>query len=296
MSQALAQRRLGLILGLAGVAAFSLSLPMTRLAVSELSPGFVAWARMAGAGLLALLWLAFDRSRRPQRADAGLLAIAAGGVVIGFPLFSTIAMSTLAASHAAIINGALPFATALAAAIVFHDRQSRRFWLCAAAGSALVIGFALRGGGFALASGDLAMLAAVLTCAAGYAAGGRLAQRIGGIATIVWSLVLVLPLSLPLALWFAWQQPPAAGAAAWIGFAYVTLISQFLAFFAWYNGLALGGIARVGQLQLLQIFLTLAAAALFFGETVDPSTWVFAAAVVITIAIGRSGPRPASTA
>lgn len=265
---------------------------MTRLAVSELSPAFVAVGRMAGAGLLALLWLALAGSRRPRRADLGLLTVAALGVVVGFPLFSTLAMRSLPASEGAIINGALPFATALAATLLFRDRQPLRFWVCAAAGSALVIGFTAGGSRLAPGAGQVAMLAAVLTCAAGYAAGGRLAQRIGGVATIAWSLVLVLPLSLPVTAWLLWSAPPEADARAWWGFAYVTLVSQFLAFFAWYNGLALGGIARVGQVQLLQVFLTLAAAAILFAEPVNPATWGFAAAVVLTILIGRSGPRP----
>jgi drug/metabolite transporter (DMT)-like permease len=135
------------------------------------------------------------------------------------------------------------------------------------------------------------MLAAVVIGAVGYVAGGRLSISLGGIDTILWSLVLALPLSLPVAAWFAPSTPLAAGTAAWSGFAYVTLVSQLVGFFAWYNGLAIGGIARVGQVQLLQVFFTIAFAAWLFGERVEPLTWVIAAAVVATIAIGRTERR-----
>ena len=282
-----ARERLGLLLGLLGVLAFSLSLPMTRLAVAELDASFVAFGRMAIAGLVSAAWLLLARSRRPGKAQLPLLAGCVAGVVIGFPLFSSWAMRTLPANHGAVINGLLPFATALLATLWMGERHRARFWICAAVGSALVIGFALRHG-FAFGGGHLWMLTAVVIGAVGYVAGGRLSAALGGVDTIMWSLVLALPLTLPVALWFALTTPLAASPPAWGGFAYVTLISQIVGFFAWYNGLALGGIARVGQVQLLQVFFTITFAALLFGEQVEPLTWIVAAAVVATIAIGRT--------
>jgi drug/metabolite transporter (DMT)-like permease len=285
---------LGWALGLAGVLAFSLTLPMTRYAVREIDPWFLAFGRMAIAGVVALLWLAATRAPRPRRSDVGLLAASAVGIVVGFPLLSSLAMRHIPANHGAIINGLLPFATALLATIAFRERQARRFWICAVLGSTLVVAFALRGSldgeaGSPSMSGTLAMLAAVVAGAVGYVAGGRLAARIGGVDTILWALVFSLPLTLPTAALLAAWQPPQASAASWGAFAYVTLISQLVGFFAWYNGLALGGIARVGQVQLTQVFFTIAFAALLFGEQVDASTWLFALAVVATIAIGRTG-------
>jgi drug/metabolite transporter (DMT)-like permease len=289
---------LGWALGLLGVLAFSLTLPMTRFAVREIDPWFLAFGRMAIAGAAAALWLLATRAPRPRRGDLGLLAASAAGIVIGFPLLSSLAMRHIPSNHGAIINGLLPFATALLATLWFRDRQPRRFWACAAIGSLLVVAFALRGtldaagsGGAApLASlGTLAMLAAVVAGGVGYVAGGRLATRIGGVDAILWALVIALPLTLPVALLLAWWQPPQAGAASWAAFGYVTLISQLVGFFAWYNGLALGGIARVGQVQLLQVFFTIGFAAALFGERVDATTWLFAVAVIATIAIGRTG-------
>jgi len=283
---------LGLLLGLLGVAAFSLTLPMTRVAVAQLDPWFVAFGRMAGAGVIAGLWLAVNRSPRPARSDLWLLACSALGVVIGFPLLTSLAMKTMPANHGAILNGALPFATAVLTFVVFGERQSRRFWIAAAIGSAIVIGFALREGATSGASqaGALAMGGAVLIGALGYVTGGRVAARIGGVGAILWTLVIALPLTLPIALALMWMNTPVADGVAWTAFAYVTLISQLAGFFAWYNGLALGGIARVSQVQLLQVFFTIAASALAFGETVHPATWLAAAAVVATIAIGRTSP------
>ena len=294
--------RLGLLLGLVGVVSFSLTLPMTRLAVAELSPWLVAFGRMALAGVIAAIWLVATRAPRPQASELPLLAATSFGVVLGFPLLSTLAMRTVPAHHGAVIVGALPFATALLAALWFGERHSRRFWLCAIAGSVLVVIFALRGDGsphavaandpapapaWTFRSGDLALFGAVLAAALGYASGGRLAARMGGANAILWALVLALPMALPATLLLARSTPLTAGAAAWIGFAYITLVSQLAGFFAWYNGLVLGGIGRVGQLQLLQVFFTIAAASLIFNEQVRPDTWIFALAVVATLAAGR---------
>ncbi len=286
---------LGMLLGLIGVLAFSLTLPMTRFAVGELDPWFLAFGRMAIAGLLSGAWLLVTRAPRPTGADVGLLCWSAFGVVVGFPLLSSLSLRHIPANHGAIIVGLLPFATSLLATIVFRDRQPARFWICAAIGSALVIAFALRDGdgGGLLGFGNLAMLAAVLAGAVGYVAGARLTARLGGVAAIMWAVVFALPFTLPVAIGIAWTNPPHASAAAWGAFAYVTVISQVVGFFAWYNGLALGGIARVGQVQLLQAFFTIGFAALLFGEHVAPVTWLFALGVVATIAIGRSsGAKP----
>lgn len=297
-----ARERLGLLLGLIGVLAFSLTLPMTRSAVAQLDPWFVAFGRMSIAGLLAAAWLALTRAPRLARADLRLVAWNAIGVVVGFPLLTSLAMQTVPANHGAIINGALPFVTALLAALAFGEQQRPRFWVCAAIGSLLVVAFALRdslGAGVGnsaplLAAGDLYMFGAVLIGAVGYVAGGRLAARVGGVRSIMWALALSLPLTVPVTLWLAWRDPQslaAADAIAWGAFAYVTLISQLAGFFAWYNGLVLGGIARVGQVQLLQVFFTIGFAWLLFGEAVHPATWAFALGVVATIVVGRSGRR-----
>jgi len=282
----------GLLLGLVGVLAFSLTLPMTRFAVAELDPWFLAFGRMAIAGIISAAWLLVIRAPRPGRDDLGLLAWSALGIVIGFPLLSSLALRHIPANHGAIIVGLLPFATSLLAAIVFMERQSGRFWICAAIGSGLVIAFALRdhgmnGAGSLLSFGNAAMLAAVFAGAIGYVAGARLTARLGGVAAIMWALVFALPLTLPVAAAIAWFEPPHAGVAAWGAFAYVTLVSQLIGFFAWYNGLARGGIARIGQVQLLQAFFTIGCAALLFGEQVSTLTWLFAIGVVATIAFGR---------
>ncbi|HEU0199759.1 MAG TPA: DMT family transporter [Burkholderiaceae bacterium] len=288
-----ARRReaLGWLLGLLGVLAFSLTLPMTRFAVAELDPWFLAFGRMALAGLIALAWLALTRAPWPAHADVKLLAVSALGIVVGFPLLSSLALREIPANHGAIIVGMLPFATAVVAALTLREKHSRRFWICAFLGSALVVAFALRDGVHAVGLGDAWMFGAVLAGAVGYVAGGRLAARMGGVAAILWALVFALPLTAPVAIGLALIETPHASWPAWGAFAYVTVISQTVGFFAWYNGLALGGIARVGQVQLLQAFFTLGAAAVFFGEDVTPITWLCAAAVVATIAIGRMEKR-----
>lgn len=280
----------GLFWGFIGVAAFSLTLPATRVAVLALDPFFVALGRGLLAALLAAAVLAATRPRFPARAEWKLLAPSALGVVFGFPLFMTWAMKYAPASHGAVVLAILPLATAAAGAVVAHERPSAGFWAVGIAGSAAVIAFALREGAGALHPADFALLAAVFSAAFGYALGARAAATLGSGPAISWSLVLCLPV---LALSIPWLAPGDISAvpwAAWAGFLYVAIVSQYVGFFAWYHGLALGGIARVGQLQLLQPFLTLGASAVLLGEALSPSTLGFALIVVALVALGRQMP------
>jgi drug/metabolite transporter (DMT)-like permease len=286
--QALSSEAKGMLFGLAGVAIFSLTLPFTRMAVAELDPTFVALGRALVAALLAGIWLRLRRAPFPPRASWLPLALVAGGCVIGFPWLTSMAMQTLPAAHGAVLVGILPLATALFAALRGHETPSRGFWLTALAGSALVILFALRQSGGSLQMADILMLIAVALAAIGYAEGGRLAQTMGGLAVISWALVLSAPLLLPLLLVHFFSHGIAsAGASAWIGFAYVSVFSMFIGFVFWYRGMALGGVARVGQMQLVQPFLSLLGACLLLGEALAWSTMLFALAVIGVVALGR---------
>ena len=282
-----ADRRRGLLYGLLGVACFSLTLPATRIAVTGLDPVFVGLGRAVVAALLAAVALMATRSPWPGRALLPRIAIVAGGVIVGFPLFTALAMRHVPASHGAIVIGVLPLATALAGAWLAHERPAPAFWLCSVAGSAVVVTFALWRGGGTLQLADLLLLAAVAAAAIGYAEGGRLARTLGGWQVISWALVLAAPLVLLPTLWVVDARIVSAAPAAWAGFAYVSVVSMFLGFFAWYRGLALGGIAVVGQTQLLQPFLTLFASALLLGEALDAATFVAAGLVVVAIALAR---------
>jgi drug/metabolite transporter (DMT)-like permease len=281
------ERRLGYLLGLAGVASFSLTLPATRLAVAALDPVFVGLGRAVVAAVLAAIVLAAHRAPWPGRARLPRLAVVAAGVVVGFPLFSAWAMRSVPAAHGAVVIGLLPLATALAGAWIAHERPSRRFWVCAVLGSAVVTGFALWRGGGAPRPADGLLVLAVASAAVGYAEGGRLARAMPGWQVVCWALVLAAPLvAIPVALSVD-ARVFTAPASAWAGFAYVSAVSMFLGFFAWYRGLALGGIAAVGQVQLVQPFLTIFASALLLDEPVDGVTVVAAGLVIATIAAGR---------
>jgi drug/metabolite transporter (DMT)-like permease len=294
----------GMLLGLAGVIVFSLTLPMTRIVVAQWHPLLNGLGRALLAALPAAALLAWRRERWPTRAQLKSLAVVSLGVIVAFPVFSAWSMKTVPASHGAVVNGLQPLCVALYAAWLSHERPSKMFWVSALAGSAIVVVFALQAGGGTPQTGDLLMLVAVGIGALGYAEGARLAKQMGGWQVICWALVVSAPfLVLPVG-WLAWQQhlnhPEPVALKTWLAFAYVTFFSQFIGFFAWYAGLAIGGIARVGQVQLLQIFFTMAFSALFFGETVAPSTWLFAAAVIATVMLGRrasihTAPRPAGS-
>ncbi|HMJ35805.1 MAG TPA: DMT family transporter [Baekduia sp.] len=285
----------GLVLGALGVLAFSFSLPATRLAVADLDPWLVAFGRAVVAGLLAAAVLAATRAPRPTPAQWRALTLVALGVVVGFPLFTSLALHRLPASHGAVFVGMLPAATAVAAVLRAGERPTRRFWAASGAGLLAVLAFALSRGGGELGTADLELLIAVLLCALGYAEGGRLSRDLGGARTICWALVLSLPVTIPVAATAVATQGAHAAATAWLGFAYVSVISMFLGFFAWYAGLARGGVAKIGQVQLAQPVLGLVWAALILDESVGPGT-IAAAVAVLACVVATQRTRVASAA
>jgi drug/metabolite transporter (DMT)-like permease len=270
--------------GALGVLAFSFSLPATRLAVADLSPAFVGLGRALVAAALAAALLAVRRERLPARSDVPRLLATGLGVVIGFPLFSSLALRELTSAHATVIVGLLPIATAVFAVTQGGERPGRRFWASALAGLAAVLVFAATQGATGPAVADLYVLIAVALCGFGYAEGATLSRRYGGWQVICWALVLTAPFLVPVVAVSA-AGGVAASPEAWLGFVYVSLFSMFLGFFAWYRGLALGGIARIGQIQLAQPVLTLVWAALLLGEPVTAATVAAALAVLACVGL-----------
>ena len=269
--------------GFIGVLIFSGSLPATRVAVTDFDPAFVTSARAAIAGLLGLAMLLLFREKRPERGDLLSLVIVALGVVVGFPLLTALALKHVTSAHSIIFIGLLPLATAIFGVLRGGDRPRPAFWLFSCVGSALVAGFALTQGVTASPVGDSLMLAAITVCGLGYAEGAALSRRLGGWQVICWALVLSLPIMLVLT--FATLPPSfaAVGSNAWIGLAYVSLFSMLIGFVFWYRGLAQGGIAAVGQLQLLQPFFGLALAATLLHEQVSPLMIVVTLGVVLCV-------------
>ncbi|CAD7045778.1 EamA/RhaT family transporter [Pseudorhizobium endolithicum] len=274
----------GWINGFLGVLIFSGSLPATRAAVADFHPLFLTGARAAIAGWLAILLLAAFREKRPARTDLLPLAVVALGVVVGFPLLTALALEHVTAARSIVFVGLLPLATALFGVLRGSERPKPAFWLFSGLGSALVAGFALSGGGTASPPGDMLMLAAILLCGLGYAEGARLSRRLGGWQVISWALVLSLPVMVALAVTTLPPTLQAVGRPAWLGLAYVSLFSMLIGFVFWYRGLALGGIAGVGQLQLLQPFFGLALAATLLGEAVSPAMVAVTLAVILCVA------------
>jgi drug/metabolite transporter (DMT)-like permease len=279
----------GVWLGALGILGFSFSLPATRLAVADLDPWLVAFGRATVASALAAGYLFATRAPRPTRAQARSLAVVAAGVVVGFPLFTSLALETQTAAHGAVVVALLPAATAVAAVARAGERPSRRFWLASAAGLVAVLAFVAGSAGAELRTtgpqpADVFLLAAVALCAIGYAEGGALSRTLGAPQTICWALVLSAPATAAVAATAAATTGVHASPAAIEGFAYVSVVSMFLGFFAWYAGLARGGVARVGQVQLAQPVLTLGWSALLLGEPVGPLTVATALAVLASVA------------
>ena len=281
------RENLGLLIGFVGVVCFAGTLPAMRLAVPYLDPWFLTAARALLAGIAAVGILLATRKRIPPRQQWGEFATASACLVYGFPLFSAIAMETVPAAHGGVVLGILPLATAVAAAIVTGERPSVGFWLAAAAGAGIVAAFSLRNGGGGLVAGDLWLLLAVISAGVGYTYGGKLTADRPGWEVIAWQLVMSLPIALPATIWLWPANAAAAPAVAWGALIYVAFVSQLIGFFFWNAGLALGGIARVGQMQLLQPFVIVLMAALVNGEPIELATLAFAAAVTATVMIGR---------
>jgi drug/metabolite transporter (DMT)-like permease len=216
--------------------------------------------------------------------DLGPLVVVALGVVVGFPLLTALALQHINSAHSVVFVGLLPLATATFGVLRGGERPKPAFWIFSIVGSLSVVGFAVSRGGSGSMTGDLLMVAAIVACGFGYAEGAVLSRRLGGWQVICWALVLALPvmaiiaaLSLPM----SWSG---IGTSAWLGLAYVSVFSMLIGFVFWYRGLALGGIAKVGQLQLLQPFFGLTLAGLLLHEPVAVTMVAVTGVIVLCVA------------
>ncbi|MBC8259405.1 MAG: DMT family transporter [SAR324 cluster bacterium] len=281
----------GMILGTLGVVSFGLTLPATRFIIPYFDPIFIGLGRAVMASIVAAVLLIATKQKRPNQQQLIQLLGVAAGVVVGFPVLSAWAMQTVPASHGGVVLGLLPLATAMAAALFANEKPSAGFWIFAVIGSTIVITFSLLQGLGSLQSGDFLLLGAIVSAASGYALGGKLSKVIGGWQVICWALVI----SFPFIIVPAWLQVPQAAIESLplnvlLSFLYLALVSQLFGFFLWNKGLALGGIARVSQTQLLQPIVTLVASALLLNEIVDLQTVIFTLLVVGSVAIGKQMP------
>jgi drug/metabolite transporter (DMT)-like permease len=279
---------LGLLLGFIGMCLFAGTLPATRLAVSGFDPWFLTVARAALAGSAGLVVLLVLQRRVPPRSLWFEMFVAALCTVVGFPLFAALAMMTVPAAHGGVVLGILPLATAAAATVFAHERPSRGFWLASAIGAIIVLTFMLRrNGGETIFAGDLFLLCTVASGALGYTFSGRLAARMPGWEVISWQVVIFLPLA-ALATFALWPADIArVPVSSWAGLGYVGFVSQYTAFFVFNAALAISGIARVGQVMLLQPFVIVALALPVNGEPINVETILFTSAVVATVLIGQ---------
>ncbi len=287
---ALEKESKGMLLGIFGVISFGLTLPATRYIIEYFDPIFIGLGRAVVAAVFAALLLIITKQSIPNKKQLSKLIIIAFGVVIGFPVLSAWAMQTVPASHGGVVLGILPLGTAIVGVMISNERPSIGFWLSGIVGSIIVIIYSLFYGVNSLNIGDFALLGAIISAAIGYAVGGQLSKEIGGWQVICWALVI----SLPFIIIPAWLRGPQEvfniPINIWLGFLYLALVSQLLGFFLWNKGLALGGIARVSQAQLIQPFITIIASAWLVNEALNTTTIVFSLLVVSTVAIGKKMP------
>lgn len=280
----------GMIFGLLGVSAFGLTLPATKMVIPFMDPLFIGLGRAVVAALCAIGLLLWFRQKIPNIRQIKQLFVVALGVVVAFPVLSSWAMQYVPAAHGGVVLGILPLATAVAGALISHERPSTAFWLVSTTGSVLVITYALMQGSGSMHIADLALLGAVIAAATAYAVGAKLSKELGGWQVICWALVLALPFIIVPALYKAPESFANIPIKGYISFFYLAIVSQLLAFFVWYKGLAIGGIARVSQTQLLQPFVTLLASVLLLNETIDAQTGLFILLVVGSVWVGKRMP------
>ena len=273
--------------GLLGVVIFSGSLPATRIAVLDMDPFFLTFLRASIAGLLAAALIAGFREERPHRSQLVPLVIVALGVVVGFPLLTALALQHVTSAHSIVFLGLLPLTTAIFGVLRGGERPRPAFWIFSVLGSLLVVGFALSQHASASLTGDLLMFAAIIVCGLGYAEGAKLTRELGGWQVISWALIVALPFMLIASFTTRPESFSAFSTSAWIALGYVSLFSMLIGFIFWYKGLALGGIATVGQLQLLQPFFGLGLSAALLHETVDPQMLVSTLGVILCVAGSR---------
>lgn len=284
MNKVKENRAQGWLNGFIGVVLFSGSLPATRIAVLVFNPVFLTVARASIAGILALIVLLLFKEKRPERKHILPLAIVALGVVVGFPLLSALALKYITSAHSIVFIGILPVATAVFGIIRGGERPKAIFWGFSIIGSLLVIGYAVAQGLAASSIGDILMLGAVILCGLGYAEGAKLTKTLGGWQVISWALILSLPVMLPLAFIYMPSSFEGVNTRVWVSLAYVSLFSMFIGFIFWYRGLAQGGTASVGQLQLLQPFFGLALAAYLLHENVSMGMLAVTVGVILCVA------------
>ena len=279
----------GYLLGIIAVIGFGLTLPVTRFLIAYLDPIFIGLGRACLAALVAAIILLIKHQTLPTPSEFAKLTVVSLGVVIAFPILTAWAMQSVPASHGGVILGVLPLASVLASRVVSKERPSIAFYLLSLLGMCLVVIFSIRQsdglGHFAI--GDIAMFLAVVFAGFAYALGGQLAKTMGGWRVICWALLIAFPFVLVPALLSAPSKISMLPSTAWFAFCYLSLVSQLFAFIAWYQAMAFGGIARISQIQLLQPFVTLLAATLLLGETLNAEILIFTTLVLLCVGLGK---------
>lgn len=281
------QETKGMLIGFIGILIFSLTLPVSKIAVLSFDPYFIAFGRAALAGAVAVAYLVYKKEAIPQKTDFAKFVVIALGVVFGFPIFTTVAMTQGSSSHGAVILGMMPLATTVIGVIRFKERPSLGFWIVSLLGAVLVVVYALLKNSGSFTSVDVLLVLGGICACIGYVEGGELSRKINPRAVISWALVISLPINLLMSYVTFEAGYLDLGIFPWTTFVYLSLFPMFLGFFFWYEGLAIGGIARVSQVQLIQPFCTLLAASILLGDSLTLMNVVFAVLVISTVILGK---------
>jgi len=277
----------GMLIGLVGVIIFGLTLPASKLAVEVFHPAFVSFGRALIAGLAGLAYILINKAPIPSFSNIKKMLFIVFGIVVGFPYLMTLAMAKGSSSHGGIILGFMPLLTTIVGVIKFKERPSKGFWFASILGTSFVLIYALIQGSGSLSYMDFLLLSATIFSAIGYAEGAELSREISPKLVISWAVVIALPLNALVSFYFFEPSYLNVEPKYWQALLFLGLFSMYIGFFFWYEGLSMGGISRVSQVQLLQPFITLLCAYLLLAEPLKPINFIFAALVVSSVLLGK---------
>ena len=276
-----------MLIGLIGVIIFALTLPASKLAVEVFHPAFVSFGRALIAGLAGLIYIFINKAPIPELSVIKRISFIVFGIVVGFPFLMTLAMAKGSSSHGGIILGFMPLLTTIVGVIKFKERPSKGFWFASILGTSFVLIYALIQGSGSLSYMDFLLLSATIFSAIGYAEGAELSRQMSPKLVISWAVVLALPLNAIVTYYYFETDYLKVDAMYWQALLFLGLFSMYIGFFFWYEGLSMGGISRVSQVQLLQPFITLLCANLLLSEPLVPVNFIFAALVVSSVLLGK---------
>ena len=281
----------GYFFALTAVIGFGATFIGVALGNESFDPITMSFGRVIPGAILAVFALKSAKQPLlpPREAFPAIFGVTAG-IVIGFPLLSTLALQNIHPADAGVMVAVSPIVTSIAAIFIGHKKPRKLFWLAAALGSLSAATLAyLRGGsefGGGIFWGYILMATAMVLASLGHLTGNYLAGKYKSFHVLCWAVIISIPIQLPGAI-INWTINPITTmptASAVFGFLYVSLFSIIIGNYMLNHGFYLIGLVKGSQLQLIQPIVTMILAIVVLHQTVAPITWIAAFAILASVA------------